>query len=108
MSDFVIQAGESDLSLRQQGFQVLSGSGEFKAETKTTVSGSVLYQAVWYELKAINSNAVVQAKSLIGDDLSVGGTYLTGSDVTITKDTSILGRFSKVTVTSGVVLAYKG
>ena len=106
MERYVIQLNELDLSLRQQGFHILSGSGEFVSEVKTGNSGSL-----WYELKAINSDAVVIAQSLLGDDLTAGGTYaLSGSatPVTITKNTSIMGRFSKVRITSGAILAYKG
>lgn len=106
MDLFTVQLNELDLNLRQQGFHVLSGSGEFVAETLTGNSGSL-----WYELKAINNDAVLIAESLIGNDLTAGGTYAasgSATPVTITKNTSIMGRFSKVRITSGVVLAYKG
>lgn len=101
---FKVRVHEMDLSLRQQGFNVISGSGEFICSTINSDSGSI-----WYELKAINDDAVVVAKSLRGEDLSADGLgYDTGANVTITKDTSVLGAFTHVTIDSGIILAYKG
>lgn len=101
---YEIKASEFDLSLGQQGFNILSGSGTYVYDTINETTGSK-----WNTLYAANGNVVVTAQCAYGQDLTANGlTYDSGSAITILSGTSIVGPFKIVKVTSGIVIAYRG
>ena len=90
-------------SLGQSGFKIISN---------TTVECGVTsgYEDIKFfiAIKAIEDNANVNARSLIGDDLSQNGVF-SGTALTMIESDIIHGNFDKITVASGdYVLAYIG
>lgn len=82
------------INFGQKGFDViLSADGE--------QTGS------WNAIKAVGDDATVKADVSTGEAYSTDGVYSTGSGLDISQSDSIYGNFTKITVSSGTVLAYR-
>jgi hypothetical protein len=82
------------INFGQKGFDViLSADGE--------QTGS------WNAIKAVGNDASVKADVSTGEAYSSTGVYASGSAVEIPQADSVYGNFTKITVGSGTVLAYR-
>lgn len=81
----------------------LSAYGTF--DVITPESGEV--EANFVMMKAMNGNASVKAQTLAGDHFATNGAYATGAALVIPEGHEIVGRFNKITVTEGVIIAYR-
>ncbi len=89
----------SNLFLGQSGFDVLT-TGETEKDS-----------GFWIAFKVMTSGTSVEARSVIGDDLtSDGNPYDSSSAVTMVQGDIVYGAFDKIDVvgTSKVVIAYRG
>jgi hypothetical protein len=86
-----------------QGFNILTGSGTYNCDVINESTGSI-----WKSLSAVNGDAVLTAKSWIGQDLTSNGlTYDSGSAITILSGNEVKGAFTEVILTSGIIISYK-
>jgi hypothetical protein len=80
---------QTSLDFGLKGFDVVTTNNHVDAATN---------QDLYYAVKAINADAVVDLTSVVGDN---------ASNVTVTQGDTIVGFFSNVAVGSGTVLAYR-
>ena len=72
-------------------------------------AGDTAYKDVDYvcSIKALDGNLVLDARSLIGDDLSKDGSYngaINVTNITLTNGTEVVGAFDKIFIRSGDAL----
>lgn len=80
---------QTSLDFGLKGFDVVTTNNHVDAANN---------QDLYYAVKAINADAVVDLTSVVGDS---------ASNVTITQGDTIVGFFSNVAVDSGTILAYR-
>lgn len=61
----------------------------------------------FFLLKACNGNAIVKAESYQDDSLTTTGNYNTGLAVTIPDGVEVIGKFKRILVSEGTIIAYK-
>ena len=94
-------------SLGQCGFKMICPSGS-DVEIECGVTAGYENIKFFSSIKAVEEDAEVKCRSLIGDDFSTTGVY-SGAVVTILESDIIHGTFDKITVTDGdKVIAYIG
>ena len=77
------------------GFDVIAAADGEQSNTK-----------YWSAIKAIGDDADLKAESTIAESLSTTGAY-SGSALTLGQGDVVYGSFSKITVSSGTVIAYR-